>query len=308
VCERECAPGELQSEPQREGHECEAREPQSEPQRGGRVSEPCEPQSEPQSETQREGHVSESREPQSETQRGGRVSEPREPQSESQRGGHVSESCEPQSEPQRGGCSVEQSQPPAVLLGVLPGAVSERATAPAAVATAEEPAAAQLPVRPSHVPRHYVQDWSTWEWLPWRLLQQRLAERRELQRAQEQRPRGTRVRGCRAGRRGRSRRTDANCFGARRESALSSEEQEAECEVIAVVVEEPSQPMGQELEDLGARGFFGDEDTFAEDLSAAADREFAEIDARERERVASERVLVRGAESDLHDDEFIWMV
>jgi len=78
--------------------------------------------------------------------------------------------------------------------------------------------------------------------------------------------------------------------------------------VIAVVVEEPSQPMGQELEDLGARGFFGDEDTFAEDLSAAADREFAEIDARERERVASERVLVRGAESDLHDDEFIWMV
>ena len=180
------------------------------------------------------------REQLSEPQRGGQVSESGEPQSEPQRGGHVSEPSESQSETQRGGRSVE---PPAVALAVLPRArlaaaaagLSERATASAAVATSEEPAAVQLPVRPSHVPRYYVQDWSTGEWMPWRLLQQRLAARRELQRGQEQRPRGTRVRGCRAGRRGRSRRTDANCFGVSCKSALSSEEREAECKVIAAM-------------------------------------------------------------------------
>jgi hypothetical protein len=208
------------------------REQPSEPQRGGQVSESGEPQSEPQSEPQRGGHVSEPCESQS----------------------HVSEPCgtaereyrepgELQCEPQRGGRSVE---PPAVALAVVPGALpaaaaaglSERATAAAVVASAEEPAAVQLPVRPSHVPRYYVQDWSTGEWMPWRLLQQRLDARRELQRAQ-QRPRGTRVRGCRAGRRGRSRRagarSDANCFGGSCESALSSEEQEAECQVLAAM-------------------------------------------------------------------------
>ena len=184
------------------------------------------------------GQVSESGEPQSE------------PQSEPQRGGHVSEPCESQShvsepcEPQRGGHSVK---PPAVALAVLPGArvaaaavgLSERARASAAVATAEEPAAGQLPVRPSHVPRYYVQDWSTGEWMPWRLLQQRLAARRELQGGREQRPRGTHVRGCRAGRRGRScragARSDANCVGVSCEYALSSEEREAECQVIAAM-------------------------------------------------------------------------
>ena len=92
-----------------------------------------------------------------------------------------------------------------------------------------------VPVRPSHVPRYYVQDWSTGEWMPWRLLQQRLAARRELQGGREQRPRGTRVRGCRAGRRGRSRRSDANCVGVSCEYALSSEEREAECQVIAAM-------------------------------------------------------------------------
>jgi hypothetical protein len=190
------------------------------------------------------GQVSESGEPQSEVSESG---EPQsEPQREPQRGGHVSEPCESQShvsepcEPQRGGRSVE---PPVVALAVLPGALpaaaaaglSERATASAAVATAEEPAAGQLPVRPSPVPRHYVQDWSTGEWMPWRLLQQRLAARRELQGGREQRPRGTRVRGCRAGRRGRSRRSDANCVGVSCEYALSSEEREAECQVIAAM-------------------------------------------------------------------------
>jgi len=67
--------------------------------------------------------------------------------------------------------------------------------------------------------------------------------------------------------------------------------------------------MGQECEDLGARGFFDDDDTWYEDHCAEYDRAIAEIDARIEARVASERVLVyRGAESDLHDDEFIWMV
>jgi hypothetical protein len=60
--------------------------------------------------------------------------------------------------------------------------------------------------------------------------------------------------------------------------------------------------MRHEFEDLGARGFFDDDvtddDTWYEDLLAA------EIDAEVEARVASERVLVRGAESDLHDDEF----
>ena len=177
------------------------------------------------SEPQRGEHVSEPGEPQSEPQRGGHVSEPGESQS------HVSETCgtaerehrepgELQSEPQRGGRSVEA---PAVALAVLPGAL------PAAAA------AVQLPVRPSHVPRYYVQDWSTGEWMPWRLLQQRLAARRELQGGREQRPRGTRVRGCRAGRRGRSRRSDAKCVGVSCEYALSSEEREAECQVIAAM-------------------------------------------------------------------------
>jgi hypothetical protein len=245
--------------------ESEPRDPQSEPQRGGHVSEPCETQSsvsEPCEPAEREQTRREwaqrwdAREQQHRKRWEVHVQrwDAREQQHQdlvrrllralslvrpyvpvaiwnTKRSDFDSQREQP-SEPQRGGRSVEVFPPVALVLpGALPTvavALSERVTAPVAVATAEEPAAAQLPlqdvrVRPSHVPRYYVQDWSTGEWLPWRLLQQRLAARRELQR-----PRGTRMRGCRGGRCSRSRRTDAHCMGVMR-SARGLEERQPQC-------------------------------------------------------------------------------